>query len=240
MKRIAAIQSSYIPWRGYFDIIGLVDEFILLDEVQYTKRDWRNRNRAKTAQGPLWLTIPVQVKGRYHQRIDEVRVADREWAERHWQTLRQSYAAADRFDAVAEQLAALYEQAADVERLSDVNRMFLEGICPMLGIDTKLSWSTNYESEGAMTDRLASLCEQAGADEYVSGPSAKAYLDEDVLASRGIAVRWMDYEGYPEYPQVHPPFEPAVSRVDLLFSTGFEAARYMKHAGAQRGAEAGR
>jgi hypothetical protein len=235
MKRVAAIQSSYIPWRGYFDIVGLVDEFILLDEVQYTKRDWRNRNRVKTAQGPLWLTIPVQVKGRYRQRIDEVRVADRDWAERHWQTLRQAYATAERFDVVAEQIAALYERAAELERLSDVNRLFLEGLSPLLGIDTKLSWSTDYDSQGAKTERLVTLCEQAGADEYVSGPSARDYLDEGEFASRGIAVRWMDYEGYPEYPQVHPPFEPAVSIVDLLFSMGDEAPRYMKHAGARHG-----
>jgi hypothetical protein len=240
MKRVAAIQSSYIPWRGYFDVIGLVDEFILLDEVQYTKRDWRNRNRVKTAQGPLWLTIPVQVKGRYHQRIDEVRVAESGWAERHWQTLRQAYAQAACFDAVAEQIAALYEQAAALERLSDVNRMFLEEICPLLGIDTKLSWSTDYESQGEKTERLVSLCEQAGAEEYVSGPAARDYLDEGGFADSGIAVRWMDYEGYEEYPQVHPPFEPAVSIVDLLFNTGTDAPRYMKHAGAAGRAGAGR
>jgi hypothetical protein len=240
MKRVAAIQSSYVPWRGYFDIIGLVDEFILLDEVQYTKRDWRNRNRVKTAQGPLWLTIPVQVKGRYEQRIDEVRVADPGWAERHWQTLRQSYATAAHFEAMAEQVAVLYEKAAELERLSDVNRLFLQRLCPLLGIDTKISWSTDYESEGDKSLRLATLCEQAGAEEYVSGPSARAYLDEDEFASRGIAVHWMDYEGYPEYPQVHPPFEPGVSIVDLLFNTGTEAPRYMKHAGAAREAGAGR
>jgi hypothetical protein len=234
MKRVAAIQSSYIPWRGYFDIIGLVDEFILLDEVQYTKRDWRNRNRVKTAQGPVWLTIPVQVKGRYTQRVDEVQIADREWAERHWQTLRQSYASAPSFDAVAERIAAMYEEAAALERLSDVNRLFLEGLCPPLGIETKFSWSTDYASAGSKTERLATICEQADADEYVSGPAARAYLDEEVFASRGIAVRWMDYEGYPEYSQVHPPFEPGVSIVDLLFNVGDDARRYMRHAGAAR------
>jgi WbqC-like protein family len=240
MKRVAAIQSSYIPWRGYFDVIGLVDEFILLDEVQYTKRDWRNRNRVKTAQGPLWLTIPVQVKGRYEQRIDEVRIAEQGWAERHWQTLRQSYAQAECFDAMAEQIAVLYEKAAELERLSDVNRLFLQRLCPLLGIDTRISWSTDYASEGDKSLRLATLCEQAGADEYVSGPSARDYLDEGEFASRGIAVRWMDYEGYPEYPQVHPPFDPAVSIVDLLFNAGADAPRYMKHAEAPRGAGARR
>lgn len=234
MKRVAAIQSSYIPWRGYFDVIGLVDEFILLDEVQYTKRDWRNRNRVKTAQGPIWLTVPVQVKGRYHQRIDEVRIADPGWAERHWQTLRQAYASAPAFDSVADQIASLYEDAAGLERLSDANRSLLEGLCPMLGIETRLSWSTDYSSAGSKTERLVTICEQAKADEYVSGPAARAYLDEDEFASRGIAVRWMDYEGYPEYPQVHPPFEPAVSIVDLLFNAGHDAPGYMKHAGAAR------
>ncbi len=234
MKRVAAIQSSYIPWRGYFDVIGLVDEFILLDEVQYTKRDWRNRNRIKTAQGPIWLTVPVQVKGRYHQRIDEVRIADSSWAERHWQTLRQAYASAPGFDSVADRIAALYEEAAGLERLSDVNRSLLEGLCPMLGIETPLSWSTDYSSTGTKTERLVTICEQARADEYVSGPAARGYLDEDEFTSRGIAVRWMDYEGYPDYIQVHPPFEPAVSIVDLLFNLGYDAASHMRHAGAPR------
>jgi hypothetical protein len=230
MKRVAAIQSNYIPWRGYFDIIGLVDEFILLDEVQYTKRDWRNRNRIKTAQGVQWLTIPAQVKGRYHQRIDEVVVADGSWAERHWQTLRQSYASADAFDTVADAIAALYESAAEQERLSDINRLFLEGLRDLLGIDTPLSWSTDYASAGSKGERLATLCEQAGADEYVSGPAARDYMDESLFTSRGISVRWMSYDGYREYPQVHPPFDPAVSIVDLLFNLGGEAPAYLKHA----------
>jgi hypothetical protein len=230
MKRVAAIQSSYIPWRGYFDIVGLVDEFILLDEVQYTKRDWRNRNRIKTAQGVQWLTIPVQVKGRYDQRIDEVAIADQGWAERHWQTLRHAYASAPCFDGYADTVAAIYEEAADMTRLSDVNRLFLEGLSPLLGIDTQLSWSTDYASQGSKTERLATLCEQADADEYVSGPAAKDYLDDGQFEDRGVSVRWMDYDGYPEYPQVHPPFEPAVSIVDVLFNVGADAASYMKHA----------
>jgi len=103
-KRIAAIQSSYIPWKGYFDAINVVDEFILLDEVQFTKRDWRNRNKIKTSQGIQWLTIPVAVKGRYLQRIDETRIADSGWAQRHWSTLTHTYRRAAAFDDVAPRL----------------------------------------------------------------------------------------------------------------------------------------
>jgi WbqC-like protein len=233
MKRVASIQSCYIPWRGYFDVIALVDEFILLDEVQYTKRDWRSRNRIKTPDGVKWLTIPVQVKGRYHQRIDEVTIAEQGWAEKHWRTLQHSYASAPWFDRYAEPVRALFEQGAGLKRLSEINRLFLEGLLPLLGIDTPLSWSTGYPSSGSKTERLATLCEAAGAGEYVSGPAARDYLNEQEFASRGISVRWMDYEGYPDYPQRYPPFDPALSIVDLLFNVGADAPRYMKHIGSQ-------
>jgi hypothetical protein len=229
MRRVAAIQSNYIPWRGYFDAIALADEFILLDEVQYTKRDWRNRNRIKTAQGVSWITVPVQVKGRYHQRIDEVEVSDPTWAERHWQTLRHAYAASPSFDAVEAPIRALYEDVAKITRLSEINRTLIEGLSAQIGIRTPLSWSTDYPSEGSKTERLLTLCESAKADEYISGPAARSYLDQELFESRGIAVRWLDYENYPEYPQLHPPFDPAVSVVDLLFNAGVEARKYMKH-----------
>jgi len=98
MKRLAVVQSSYIPWKGYFDLIKSVDEFILYDHVQYTRRDWRNRNRIKTRDGPKWLTIPVEVKSKYHQSIQDVRTSDPNWPRRHWESIRHSYARARYFD----------------------------------------------------------------------------------------------------------------------------------------------
>ena len=169
-KRVAIVQSCYIPWKGYFDLINLVDEFILYDDRQYTRRDWRNRNRIKTPQGSQWLTIPVEVKGRYEQRIDETRISNPDWAERHWKTLTHNYGSAPHFDDYRETFEELYAGSTD-PRLSAVNRRFLEAINGLLGIKTRLSWSTDYEAEGSKTERLVSLCRAARATTYLSGPT---------------------------------------------------------------------
>jgi hypothetical protein len=226
-KKVAIVQSCYIPWKGYFDLINLVDEFILYDDRQYTRRDWRNRNRIKTPQGSQWLTIPVEVKGRYEQRIDETRISDPGWADQHWKTLRHNYASAPFFDDYRNRLESLYRSAGD-PRLSAVNRLFLDELCGILGIRTSLSWSTDYEAVGAKTERLVSLCVAAGATTYLSGPSARDYMDETLFEDAGLALEYMDYSGYPEYSQLHPPFDHAVTVLDLILNTGPEAPCFMK------------
>jgi hypothetical protein len=230
-KRVAIVQSCYIPWKGYFDLINMVDELILYDDRQYTRRDWRNRNRIKTAQGSQWLTIPVQVKGRYEQRIDETLVSDSNWAERHWTTLRHAYATTPHFDDYRDQIAGLYTALKTEPRLSEINRRLLEEVCSLLGIETTLSWSTDYEAGGAKTERLVSLCRAARADSYLSGPLAREYLEEERFAEAGVGLEYMEYSDYPEYPQVHPPFDHNVTVLDLLFHTGQEAPKYMKSFG---------
>jgi WbqC-like protein family len=226
-KTVAIVQSCYVPWKGYFDLINLVDEFILYDDRQFTRRDWRNRNRIKTPQGSRWLTIPVEVKGRYHQRIDETLVSEPDWAARHWQTLVHNYAAAPNFDAYRDPIGALYESATE-RRLSLINRRFLEGICELLGITTSLTWSTDYDVDGARTERLVALCRASGATHYVSGPRARDYLDEPLFADAGIELSYISYDGYPEYDQLYPPFDHFVTILDLLFHVGSDAPRYMK------------
>jgi hypothetical protein len=227
-KTVAVVQSCYIPWKGYFDLIGSVDEFILYDDRQFTRRDWRNRNRIKTASGVQWLTIPVNVKGKYHQRIDDTTVADRNWAERHWKTLLHSYSAAPCFGEYAAAAEELYGRAAAESHLSNVNRCFIEGVCELLGIETNLSWATDYHVDGDRSERLAALCRAAGASRYLSGPRARSYLDEEVFSEQGIEVIYADYEGYSEYEQVHPPFEHGVTIFDLVFHVGGQAPTYMK------------
>jgi hypothetical protein len=226
-KRVGIVQSCYIPWKGYFDLINSVDEFVLYDDRQFTRRDWRNRNRVKTRNGTIWLTVPVHVKGRYHQRIDETVVAESGWARAHWRTMTHTYTAAPYFDAYRERFAALYEDIGEEQRLSAINRRLLEEVCDVLGIGTKLSWSTDYDASGTRTERLIDLCRLCGADEYLSGPTARAYLDENAFRAAGIEVTYMNYDGYPTYPQLYPPFEHTVSALDLLFQTGPEAPRYM-------------
>ena len=227
-KTVAVVQSCYIPWKGYFDLIGSVDEFILYDDRQFTRRDWRNRNRIKTASGVQWLTIPVNVKGKYHQRIDETTVVDRDWAERHWKTLVHAYTAAPSFGEYAAAAEELYRRAAAEDHLSKVNRCFIEGLCELLGIDTALSWATDYDVEGDRSERLAGLCHAAGAKRYLSGPRARSYLDEQAFSELGIEVVYADYEAYPEYEQLYPPFEHGVTVFDLVFHVGSQAPTYMK------------
>ena len=225
-KRVAIIQSNYIPWKGYFDIINMVDEFILYDDRQYTKRDWRNRNLIKTAHGLRWLTIPVKVKGRFEQRIDETLIDDASWRDQHWRTIAQEYAGAPHFKEHRDAFGDLYA-GATFERLSDVNRHFIEGACAILGITTRLAWSTDYEARGDRTERLVSLCQASGATEYLSGPAARSYIDEALFRDAGVALTYMDYAGYPEYPQLHGGFEHGVSILDLIFNAGPDATRYM-------------
>jgi hypothetical protein len=225
MKRVAIVQSSYIPWKGYFDLINLVDEFILYDDVQYTRQDWRNRNRIKTPRGSQWLTIPV--RGRFGQRIDETQISDSSWCARHWKSLTQNYRTAAHFDDYSDCFERLYRDVQD-PRLSVINRTFLEAICSSLEITTRLSWSSDYDAEGAKTERLIGLCQATGATSYLSGPSAREYIEEDLFEDAGIALEYMDYAGYAEYPQLHGPFDHAVTVLDLLFNTGPDATRFMK------------
>jgi hypothetical protein len=227
-KRVAIVQSSYIPWKGYFDLIRSVDEFILLDDVQFTKRDWRNRNRIKTQHGAAWLTVPVRTKGHYTQAIRDTLVVDGSWARAHWATIRAAYAKTPFFDRYAERVADVYEMTAVDERLSDVNHRFLVAICDVLRITTPIRWSHEYGSFEGRNERLIDLCVNAGASDYLSGPSAAAYLDTEKFGAAGVAVQFADYSGYPEYPQPHPPFDHHVSALDLLFCTGPDAIGYMK------------
>lgn len=226
-KSVAMVQSCYIPWKGYFDLINSVDHFLFYDDAEYSKNTWRNRNRAKTANGPSWLTIPVAYRGRSRQRIDEVEVSDPGWRERHWKTLSQSYARTPFFDEYAPALEELYLGGTE-ERLSLINRTFVEHVCELLGIGTELGWTSELEVEGASTERVVRLCEAVRADVYLSGPTARDYLDVAQFERAGIEVAWMDYDGYPEYPQPHPPFEHAVTALDLLFCTGPTAQEHMK------------
>lgn len=227
-KKVAILQSNYIPWKGYFDLINSVDEFVLFDDMQYTRRDWRNRNKIKTAQGITWLTIPVQVKGKYLQTIQDTVVSDPTWAQKHWRAFEVNYAKADFFQEQGQIFQNLYSEATEEKNLSRINYQFISAICGILGIKTKISWSTDYKPSEGKTDRLVSICKQAGGSYYLSGPAAKIYLDETVFAHEGIEVGYIDYNDYPEYTQLFPPFEHFVSILDLIFNVGVNATQYMK------------
>jgi hypothetical protein len=229
-KKVAILQSNYIPWKGYFDMIAAVDEFILYDDMQYTRRDWRNRNKIKTPQGLQWLTVPVKVKGKYHQTIRETEIDGADWVEAHWKSLSQNYRRAPHYEEIADLFEPLYRQHKHTH-LSALNRQFIVAVCGYLGITTRISNSWDYILNDGKTERLAGLCLQAGGTEYISGPAAKGYIDESVFSEHDIKLTWFDYSGYPEYPQLWGEFAHGVTILDLLFNCGKVARHYMKFLG---------
>lgn len=228
MKKVAILQSNYIPWKGYFDIINMVDEFILYDDMQYTKRDWRNRNKIKTSDGLKWLTIPVETKGKFFQSIQDTKIVDHDWIASHWRSIEYSYKKAACFDEYADIIYDVYECCYKEEYLSKINYAFLTKICDILGITTKITWSSDYKLVDGKTERLVGLCEEAGADLYLSGPAAKDYIVDELFEKAGIQLQYMDYSGYKEYTQLYGKFEHGVSILDLIFNEGKEAPKYMK------------
>lgn len=225
--RAAISQSNYIPWKGYFDLIASVDTFMLFDDMQYTRRDWRNRNIIKTPNGAKWLTIPVDTKGKYHQKINATQIVDDNWSENHWNQIAQNYQKAPYFKETAEWLKPLYLEN-NYRFLSEWNALFISKICDFLDINTRIVDSRNFVMLEDRSARLADLCSQLGASQYVSGPAAKDYLDELPFIGKSIQVEWIDYSGYPEYPQLHGDFSHAVTILDLIFNTGNSAHTFMK------------
>lgn len=228
-KKVAILQSNYIPWKGYFDLINYVDEFILYDDVQYTKNDWRNRNKIKTRSGFQWLTIPVLTSSRFGQSIKDTQIADFRWNSKHWKSIYLNYSKAKNFYLYKDVLEQLYMQSNE-KYLSSINYNFLATICQILGITTKISWSMDYKVQTAddKTTRLVSLCKQANATEYISGPSARSYMKTNLFEEESIRISYFDYSDYKEYQQLFPPFEHEVSVIDLLLNTGKNATQYMK------------
>jgi hypothetical protein len=232
MKRVAVLQSNYIPWKGYFDIIAAVDEFIIYDCVQYTKNDWRNRNRIKTPAGSTWLTVPVRQRS-LAQTIEQTEIADPGCFRRHWATFRQFYAKARNIDYCTRAFEDIF-LGTPPRYLGEANVALIRRACEVLGIDTPIRNATTSSLREGRNERLLDVCLQSGATTYLSGSAARAYLDVQAFDEAGIAVEWMAYDGYPEYPQPHPPFDHFVSVLDLIACTGETAAECMLHAGIRK------
>jgi hypothetical protein len=221
-------QPNYIPWRGYFDQIRKSDVFVFYDDVQYDKHGWRNRNRVKTANGPVWLAIPVRNKGviENHTPINQIAIDwSKDWARKHWLTIQQSYKKAPFFNDYASQLEGFYKTRPEL--LADFTIELTITLSRILGIThTKFLRSSSLNAKGSKTDRLLEILCSLGATHYISGPAAKNYLEEDKLAGAGISLEYMVYD-YPQYSQLYPPYDPQVSILDLLFMAGSASAEYI-------------
>lgn len=214
---MAAIhQPHYLPWLRYFDKIARSDVFVVLDTVQYCKNGWQNRNRVKTASGTALLTVPVTRQS--DTAIDEAAVCDNGWRKKHWRTLEQAYCKAPYFHEHAPFLEHVY--ARPWTRLGNLNRYMLEYFVTALGIRTPVVYASEMRAPGAATERLINLIRACNCDRYYSGAYAlEQYLDARMLADAGIALELQSWTS-PIYPQLHGPFEPDLSIVDLLMNCG--------------------
>jgi hypothetical protein len=223
--KVGVIQSNYIPWRGYFDFIDSVDLFVFHDDLQYTKNDWRNRNRIVTPAGLRWLTVPVSYK-HVEQKIDEVPIDySQKWASSHIQQLSAHYRRAPFFGDYIHGFAGIVNEP--FTSISELNVAVCKWIMQVLKIRTPICMSRELALSGKKSERLIDLLTKVRGTTYVSGPSASAYLDLDLFRRHGIRVEYKSYD-YPEYSQTQRGFSPAVSVLDLLFNTGPEARSYMK------------
>jgi len=222
------LQPSYIPWRGYFHQIYKADVFVFFDDIQYDKHGWRNRNQIKTSQGKQWLTIPVHSRGAMVENvpINQAQIDwSKPWSSSHWKALSFAYGRAPFFRAYAPLLESFYHRCD--EFLADFTIDLTIALARELGIGrTRFVRSSALNTSGQKTERLIEILVQLGATHYISGPSARAYIEEDKFTASGITLEYMEYN-YPEYPQLYPPYDPQVSILDLMFMTGPEALNYI-------------
>ncbi|MES2618320.1 MAG: WbqC family protein [Bacteroidota bacterium] len=220
-------QSNYIPWKGYFDSINQVDVFVIYDDMQYTKRDWRNRNYIKTPQGLKWLSIPVEVSGKFTQKINETLISDKSWNRSHWESIKQNYKDAACYKDNKDWLENLYMNC-NFDKLTEVNEYFLKGIGDFLGITTTYRRSEEFVLCEDRTQKMVHICVELGATQYFTGPNAKQYIEEDKFSDKGVQLNYFDYSGYKEYPQLYGPFEHGVSIIDMIMNVGKDTQEYLK------------
>jgi len=223
--RVGIIQSNYIPWRGYFDFIASVDLFVIHDDLQYTKGDWRNRNKIKVKNGTKWLSVPVNYT-HTTQLICETKIDySQKWWRDHLNQFRENYIATpyfkDAFSILEKNLTKNFETIAAL------NLSLIKDVSEYLEINTPLVMSSEYCPEGSKTERLISILEKTEATVYVSGPAADSYLDKDMFVRAGIGLEYKSYV-YPEYPQQYGGFEPAVTVFDLIANCGKASAEMIK------------
>jgi hypothetical protein len=218
--RVGIHQLHYLPWLRYFEKIQNCDVFVVLDDIQFNKNGWQNRNKVKTPSGPVLLTVPVQMK--FQQRLDEVRLDNRtQWRKKHWKTIEQSYHRAPHFSEYAGFFEATY--AREWEFLNELNRHMLEFYLRTLGVTTRVEYSSALNVPGIATERLVNLIRAVGGESYYSGAYAlDAYLDAEALAQAGITLDLQEWRA-PVYPQLHGEFVPDLSIVDLMMNCGPES-----------------
>jgi len=227
-RTVVVLQPGYLPWLGFFDQMRRADVFVYYDDVQYDTHGWRNRNRIKTQQGPLWLTVPVRHSGLSKPRILDVAIDARgNWAKKHVASIRQAYAAAP---FAKEYVPALEEVLTrSWECLVDLDVAVAGLLAAWFGVQPRIEKASALGIDGGKTERLVNICRRVGATKYLTGSAARDYLDVPLFEQNGIAVEWQDF-AHPVYPQLHGEFVPYMSAVDLLLNCGAESRAVLEGA----------
>lgn len=225
MNKVIITQSNYIPWKGYFTTMRKATHFVAYDDMQYTKRDWRNRNMLITPAGAKWLSIPVTVSGKYYQKINETEVNDPNWSKDHWNFIEANYKKAPHFKEYGSFFKELYDNPPS-NRLTEINAAFLKKCIELLEIKIEFLDSRDFVLTGDKTEKLVNVCKELKADEYFTGPAAKNYMDESLFTNSGIKVTYYDLQGFPEYKQQWNGFEHGVSILDMFFNLGPDTIKY--------------
>ena len=223
--RVGVIQSNYLPWRGYFDFIDSVDLFIFHDDIQYTKNDWRNRNKIKTANGATWITVPVHYKFT-NQIISDTEIDySQPWNKKQINMLDQWYKRAPHYHIYRDNLKELLE--IKYTTISHLNIELIRWCMNILGIETNIILSSSLDLHGTKTERLIDILKKVDATEYLSGPSAKNYLNEDLFIKNKILLKYKYYK-YSNYPQIWGDFIDGLSILDLMFNVGGDSMKFLK------------
>ena len=220
--KVVVLQSSYLPWKGYFDLIHDSDIFVFYDEVKYTKNDWRNRNKIYTPNGIQWLTVPISSKF-YNSKISEVIIQNDLWQKKHFKAIYLSYNRSPFFWEIKEFLENIFLNQTWFS-LKELNHHLIKCIIKMLGINTKILDSKDFIMPNGRVERLISLLKQVGATTYISGPKGKNYIDTNIeyFKNCGIECIYKDYSNYPVYPQNREIFDHYVTILDLIVNVGIK------------------
>lgn len=222
---LGMIQSNYIPWRGYFDFIKSSDIFIIYDDVQYTRKDWRNRNIIKTANGPAWLTVPVIHSLSAPALVQDSLISYKEnWIKKHIGTITLAYQKAPYFKRYSQDFFDILNSRH--ETISKLNVAIIQWAMNDLEIKTPIKFSKDFDPAGTRTDRILDIISKVEATSYLVGPSARSYIEVDKFKAAGIGLEFKGYS-YPDYPQLHGPFDPKVSIIDLIFNCGPDSKNYI-------------
>jgi len=209
-------QPQYLPWLGYLDKIDKADVFVILDNVQYKKNEWQNRNRIKTAQGCQWITVPVLY--RFQEKINEVRINNRaNWSRKHLQALITNYSKSTYFENYKSFFEDIFSRSWN--RLVDINIEIIKFLISALGLKTKLVIASDLKLREEPTERLIDICKTLNGNKYLAGKDGDKYMNLELFDKEGIEIIFQDFK-HPVYNQPFGDFKPYMSSIDLLFNCG--------------------